>query len=179
MLKGEIEANLLETLLKSRPVFVPTFVLLLCTTRYLSLSLRLLIASTSLFPMYHLLLFLMSLFSFFSCSASQSTTAQSLSASAFAKLIEADSSIVRLDVRTAEEHAQGHIAGSVNIDVMQPTFEQQVQAQLPKEKTIALYCRSGQRSKQALRLLNQMGYKVVELSTGILGWQSEGLPTQR
>lgn len=94
-------------------------------------------------------------------------------------MIEADKNIVRLDVRTAGEHAMGHIPGSLNIDVMSSSFQQQAQAQLPKDKTIALYCQSGNRSKQAVRILDKMGYKIIELSTGFMGWQREGLPIAR
>ena len=82
----------------------------------------------------------------------------------------ADTAVVRLDVRTAEEYAEGHIAGAVNIDVLQPDFEQKSKAVLPKGKTIALYCRSGKRSKKAARILSELHYKVVELDGGYLEW---------
>lgn len=129
--------------------------------------------------MHKLYIILMSLFSLFGCSATHSENVQSVPASAFAKMIQADTSLVLLDVRTAGEHAMGHIAGSMNIDVMSSDFQARAQQQLPKDKTIALYCQSGNRSKQAVRMLDKMGYKVVELSTGFLGWQREGLPIAR
>ena len=87
----------------------------------------------------------------------------------------ADTAVVRLDVRTDEEYAEGHIAGAMNIDVLQPDFEQKSKAVLPKNKTIALYCRSGKRSKKAARILSELHYKVVELDGGYMEWKQAGL----
>lgn len=82
--------------------------------------------------------------------------------------------VIRLDVRTADEYASGHIAMAVNIDVTQPDFKDKALASLDKGKMIAVYCRSGNRSKKACNILTENGYKVVELSTGITGWQGAG-----
>lgn len=97
-----------------------------------------------------LYLFPMFLSSLFSCQSS--TDIESVSPTAFSKIIDADASIVRLDVRTPAEYAEGHIAGSLNVDVTSPDFVQRVQQQVPKGKTIALYCRSGRRSKMAAEI---------------------------
>lgn len=43
-----------------------------------------------------------------------------------------------------------------------------------KGKTIALYCRSGKRSKKAARILSELHYKVVELDGGYLEWTKAG-----
>ncbi len=102
-------------------------------------------------------------------SAQESNTFRSVSVDGFAKVI-ADTSVVRLDVRTPEEYAEGHIAGALNIDVKAADFKDKALGQLPKDKTIAVYCRSGRRSKQAASILSANGYTVVELDTGILGW---------
>ena len=75
----------------------------------------------------------------------------------------------------SEEYAEGHIAGAMNIDVLQPDFEQKSKAVLPKNKTIALYCRSGKRSKKAARILSELHYKVVELDGGYMEWKQAGL----
>ena len=45
---------------------------------------------------------------------------------------------------------------------------------LPKEKPVALYCRSGNRSKNAARILAENGYQVLELGTGFRGWAAAG-----
>lgn len=110
--------------------------------------------------------------SIFSCQA-QNPKAQSLSAEEFEKYI-ADTSVVRLDVRTLEEYTEGHIAKTLNIDVLKSDFESKAKNLLPKEKTIAIYCRSGKRSKKAVDILTKNDYTVVELSTGYNGWIAAG-----
>ena len=124
-----------------------------------------------------LYLFPMFLSSLFSCQSS--TDIESVSPTAFSKIIDSDASIVRLDVRTPAEYAEGHIAGSLNVDVTSPDFVQRVQQQVPKGKTIALYCRSGRRSKMAAAQLLKQGYKIIELESGILGWMSQQLPVSK
>ncbi len=91
----------------------------------------------------------------------------------------ADTSVVRLDVRTAEEYSEGHIERTKNIDVLKSDFEKKSLEILPKDKTIALYCRSGRRSKEAAKILSKNGYKVVELNTGYIGWTEAGKPVTK
>lgn len=92
----------------------------------------------------------------------------------FEKII-ADTSVITLDVRTAEEHASGFIPETqYNIDVTEETFEKIATATLPKDRPIALYCRSGNRSQRAARILVDNGYQVVELDVGFRGWQMAG-----
>ena len=85
-----------------------------------------------------------------------------------------DSSVIRLDVRTAKEFDEGHIPNAVNIDVLQSDFLQKALSSLPRKRTIAVNCRSGKRSKKAAELLAKKGYKVVELDAGFNGWTEEG-----
>ena len=117
------------------------------------------------------------LFSLIGCNA-QSEGFKSLSVEEYAKAIE-DTTIVRLDVRTAEEYADGHIEKTLNIDVLKSDFEQRAVAELPKDKTIAINCRSGKRSKNAARILVKNGYKVIELDSGFNGWTSKGMPVSK
>lgn len=98
---------------------------------------------------------------------------RSVSVDDFQHLI-ADSSVIRLDVRTAKEFDEGHIPNAVNIDVLQPDFFQKALSSLPRKRTIAVNCRSGKRSKKAAELLAKKGYKVVELDAGFNGWIEEG-----
>lgn len=98
---------------------------------------------------------------------------RSVSVDEFQHLI-ADSSVIRLDVRTAKEFDEGHIPNAVNIDVLQPDFLHKALSSLPRKRTIAVNCRSGKRSKKAAELLAKKGYKVVELDTGFNGWLEEG-----
>lgn len=93
----------------------------------------------------------------------------------FARVITAPGVVV-LDVRRADEYAQGHLADAPFIDVTASDFEARALECLPKDKTIALYCRSGNRSKKAAGILAAAGYKVVELGTGYMGWTAAGQP---
>ena len=102
------------------------------------------------------------------CTAQQQKF-ESLDAEAFEQVIS-DTSVVRLDVRSIDEYASGDIAKAINIDVMKDDFKTKATSLLPKDKTIALYCRSGRRSKKAAGILVENGYKVVELNSGISGW---------
>ncbi len=111
------------------------------------------------------------------CTA-QDKDFESLNTEDFERLIS-DTSVVRLDARTIEEYAEGHIAHAVNIDVTGDDFESKATALLPKDKTIAVYCRSGRRSKKAAGILAAKGYKVKELDSGITGWISAGKETVR
>lgn len=111
------------------------------------------------------------------CNA-QSEGFKSLSVDDYAKAIE-DTMVVRLDVRTAEEFAAGHIANAMNIDVMQDGFEAKAKSTLPKDKTIAVNCRSGKRSKRAAAILVKNGFRVIELDAGFNDWVEAGKPVTK
>ena len=93
----------------------------------------------------------------------------------FAELVN-DTNVVVLDVRTAEEFKDGHLEGAVNIDYKQGDFVEQAVVKLPKERTIAVYCRSGRRSAGAAELLAKEGYRVVNMKGGIIAWQEAQMP---
>ena len=93
----------------------------------------------------------------------------------FAELI-ADSNVVVLDVRKADEFAEGHIKGAILIDQFQNDFVEQALARLPKDKIIAVYCRSGRRSANAAGKLADVGYKCVNLLGGIIAWKEAEMP---
>lgn len=112
--------------------------------------------------------------SIFGCSA-QDNGFTSLSVDDFEKAI-ADTTVIRLDVRTAAEYAEGCITGALNIDVTQPDFEEKAVALLPHDKTIAVNCRSGKRSKKAVVILVRNGYRVIELDKGYNAWLEAGKP---
>ena len=116
--------------------------------------------------------------SLFGCSSAQTQGFKSLTVEEYAKAIE-DTGIVRLDVRTAEEYADGHIANTINIDVLKDDFEKKAKATLPKDKVIAVNCRSGKRSKNAARILVKNGFKVIELDAGYNDWLAKGMPVTK
>ena len=97
---------------------------------------------------------------------------QSVDVATFAEIIQ-DSNVVLLDVRTQSEYEAGHIPNAILIDVTQADFLPKCKQQLPLDKTIALYCRSGNRSKKAAQFLSQENYKVVELNTGFNSWRGK------
>ena len=86
----------------------------------------------------------------------------------FAKFISRDS-VQLVDVRSGGEYAEGHIPNALNIDVMSADFDKKAK-QLDKTKPVAVYCRSGKRSKVAAERLSEMGYKVSDLDTGVINW---------
>ena len=76
-----------------------------------------------------------------------------------------------IDVRTEGEYNEGHIPGAQLMDVMQEaSFLQQIKS-LDTNKAYVVYCRSGRRSKRAMELMLQNGFKKVsDLDGGIQGW---------
>ena len=112
-------------------------------------------------------------FSFFGLFG-QTNKFKTVDVAEFAKAVS-DTSYVVLDVRTQAEHADGHIPGThFNIDVLEDSFTEIVFKTLSKDKPVALYCRSGNRSKNAARILADKGYQVLELGTGFRGWVAAG-----
>lgn len=120
------------------------------------------------------------------CGSAQTEGFSSLTVEEYAKAIE-DTTIVRLDVRTAEEYAEGHIANTINIDILKEGFIEKVQAyvsSLPikgeaEEGLIAVNCRSGKRSKNAAGILVKNGFKVIELDAGYNDWLAKGMPVTK
>ena len=93
----------------------------------------------------------------------------SVTASVFADSID-NSGVQLVDVRTPDEFAAGNIPGSVNIDVLTGHFGETAATMLDRAYTVAVYCRSGNRSKNAAQVLSMMGYNVVELNGGYNEW---------
>ena len=93
----------------------------------------------------------------------------SVTVSVFADSID-NPGVQLVDVRTPDEFAAGNIPGSVNIDVLTGHFGETAATMLDKAYTVAVYCRSGNRSKNAAKTLSMMGYNVVELDGGYNDW---------
>lgn len=81
-----------------------------------------------------------------------------------------------LDVRTPEEFANGHLEGAVNISVQELLTRL---SEIPRDRPIVLYCRSGNRSNQAALMLQSAGFTDVYDLGGIIAWQQAGLPVVR
>ena len=128
--------------------------------------------------MKRLLLTIIMGFSFFGIFG-QNNNFKIVDAHEFYKFIK-DPTVIVVDVRTAAEHAEGYIPGTdFNIDVLEDTYTKIATETLPKDKPVALYCRSGNRSKTAARILADKGYEVIELGTGFRGWVAAGKDVMR
>ena len=88
------------------------------------------------------------------------------------ELMEADSDYILLDVRRDDEFEEGHIPGAINIP--NESIGTEEIAELPDQKqTIYVYCRSGNRSKQASQKLVDLGYTDVIEFGGIIDYSGE------
>ena len=106
------------------------------------------------------------------CSSSPSAT--DLSVSEFTGKV-AEQGIVTLDVRTPGEFNEGHIEGAQLIDFQSGNFENEIAA-LDKSKTYAVYCRSGNRSGQAVKVMREAGFNnLYNLNGGVIDWANAGL----
>jgi rhodanese-related sulfurtransferase len=77
--------------------------------------------------------------------------------------------VIILDVRTQEEYDAGHIAEAIRLE--SADFETKAASVLPdKNATILIYCRSGNRSKTAAKMLLELGYTDVYDFGGINDW---------
>ena len=86
--------------------------------------------------------------------------------------------LVVLDVRTAEEFSDGHLAGAIMLDFYAEDFADQL-AGLDPEVPYVLYCRSGNRSGQTRALMEDLGFTdVADVDGGILAWADAGLPVE-
>ena len=84
--------------------------------------------------------------------------------------------LVVLDVRTPEEFAEGHLEGAVLVDFYAADFAEQLAA-LDTDVPYLVYCRSGNRSGQALGVMEQLGFaSAVDVDGGIVAWTDAGLP---
>lgn len=111
-------------------------------------------------------------------SACSQKSNDDVNVSEFAGLV-ADSAIVVLDVRSAEEFTESHIERAINIDVRQINFVEITKSTIPRDKMLAIYCRTGRRSANACAKLKAEGYRCVNLKGGITAWKEEGMPVTK
>lgn len=105
-------------------------------------------------------------------TASNSNTYQQITAEEAANMMQSETNYIILDVRTEQEYASGHISGAVNLP--NETIASEAIQQLPdKKQLILVYCRSGNRSKQAAAKLVNLGYTNVVEFGGIQDWNGE------
>ena len=117
--------------------------------------------------------FLMALLLLTGCGAqSEGSPYCQINAEEAATLMEKESSYIILDVRTAQEYSEKHIPGAINLP--NETIGTEAIPELPdKEQLILVYCRSGNRSKQAAEKLVKQGYTNIVEFGGIHDWTGE------
>ncbi len=88
------------------------------------------------------------------------------------------SQVKLLDVRTAEEFAQGHIPGAQNIDFLGSNFAEEIKKLDPQQHYV-VYCASGNRSQKATQQMSDLGFTQVQnVLGGFQAWQSQNLPVE-
>ena len=89
------------------------------------------------------------------------------------KVLLSKENIQLMDVRTPEEIKEGTIQTAFFANYFDVDFEKVATAQLNKSKPIYLYCRSGNRSGKACKILKEKGFKVINVLGGYLQWNLE------
>lgn len=84
--------------------------------------------------------------------------------------------VIVLDVRTPEEFSAGHLANAININLEGSDFTTEV-SKLDKNATVAVYCRSGNRSGVATEQMAELGFTdMYDMQGGILDWEAANGP---
>jgi phage shock protein E len=91
------------------------------------------------------------------------------------EIIKNNQDYIILDVRTKEEFNEGHLEDAILIPVSE--LESRLD-ELPKDKPIITYCKSGVRSRNAANMLVENGFTQIYDMGGILDWQEEGYPVE-
>ena len=104
---------------------------------------------------------------------------QNLKATEISAALKKDEKIIILDVRTATEYAEGHLAGAKNIDFLAKDFGAKI-AKLDPKKTYVVHCKSGGRSGRSMKQFKAKGFvKILHMSDGYLGWIDAKLPIKK
>ena len=104
--------------------------------------------------------------------AAEANTYRQITMQEAVEMMEREEDYIILDVRTLDEFAAGHIPGAIVIP--NETIGTEEISQLPdKDQLIMVYCRSGNRSKQASDKLVKLGYTNIVEFGGIINWTGE------
>lgn len=122
--------------------------------------------------MRRVLLLLLALIFLMGCAAPVENGYHQIGMNEAVSMMEEESEYIILDVRTPEEFVDKHIPGAINVP--NEIIETEALSQLPdKDQLILVYCRSGNRSKQASEKLVALGYTNVVEFGGINDWPGE------
>ncbi len=99
-----------------------------------------------------------------------------ISAELLQHMVQKDSTVVLVDVRTKVEYNNGHLINAIHSNFLGLHFVDAFE-NISTDKTVILYCQTGHRSKYATKKLLKMGYKqVYDLQGGFKEWSLQGLP---
>lgn len=122
--------------------------------------------------MKRLLAVVFSLFLLAGCSAKNQASYAQISQSEALEIMNSEKDYIILDVRRPDEYSEGHITNAINIP--NETIGDKEIPMLPqKDQLILVYCRSGNRSKQASKKLADLGYTNIKEFGGINSWEGE------
>ena len=121
-----------------------------------------------------LLPFILSLMLLSACSAPSSSKGsyRQITMGEAIKIMEEKKNYIILDVRRADEFAEGHIPGAINV-ANEDIGTEEIPELPDKSQLILVYCRSGRRSKEASEKLVKLGYTNIVEFGGILDWKGE------
>lgn len=106
-------------------------------------------------------------------------TAKTVTVEEAKAMIDKNTKIVVLDVRTPGEWNSGHLKNAKHADIQSSDFEQKI-ASIDKNATVVVYCAAGGRSSRAASIMVQKGYKdVINMAGGINAWNAAGYPTTK
>ncbi|HTO35027.1 MAG TPA: rhodanese-like domain-containing protein [Flavobacterium sp.] len=107
-----------------------------------------------------------------SCKGQETEHFKLLNSAQYEQIIS-ENEVTIIDVRTPGEYQSGHIKNAQNINVQSGDFKAKME-NFDREKPIYIYCRSGSRSANAGRILEEMGFKeIYDLKGGILSWKGK------
>jgi rhodanese-related sulfurtransferase len=121
--------------------------------------------------MKRILILMLSLSALLGCKSESKPVVKVVSVSEFSEGLSNDIQLV--DVRTPEEYADGHIENSQLINVKSDDFQEKIQ-DLDKDQPVYIYCRSGNRSQKAAKIMTELGFKeIVDLKGGYKAWSAQ------
>ena len=126
------------------------------------------------------LLLLMLVLSVLVTACSSDTTTQSIElvspADAAQVIADDPSGLVVLDIRTPEEFNEARLADAIMVDFYADDFVDQLDT-LDKDVPYVMYCRTGNRSSDAVKTMKDLGFvEVYEIDGGIVNWYEQGYP---
>lgn len=112
------------------------------------------------------------------CSSDTRTQSIELVSPADAAQVIADdpAGLIVLDIRTLEEFNEARLADAIMVDFYAEDFADQLDT-LDKEVPYVMYCRTGNRTSEAVKTMKELGFlEVYEIEGGIVNWYEQGYP---